>query len=85
MTPPTTQQLYNEELPRVERKVYDNWRHGVKITETFLRHEDETYWQTSYHRSTDGETHELRDGTAKITRVYPRQINITTYESTPQK
>jgi hypothetical protein len=78
---PTCEQLSNEELPLADRKVDDSWRHGVRVTAVYRRDEDGTFWQASYRLSTDGETNELSEGLAKIVQVFPREINVTIYES----
>jgi hypothetical protein len=80
-TAPTCEQLFNEELPLADRKTDDSWRHGVHVTEVYRRDEDGTFWQAKYRLSTDGETNELREGDAKIVQVFPREINVTIYES----
>jgi hypothetical protein len=80
-TAPTCKQLFNEELPLADRKTDDSWRHGVRVTEVYRRDEDGTFWQAKYRLSTDGETNELRDGDAQIVQVFPREINVTVYES----
>lgn len=78
---PTCEQLSNEELPLADRKVDDSWRHGVRVTAVYRRDKDGTFWQASYRLSADGETNELAEGLAKIVQVFPRQVNVTIYES----
>lgn len=57
-----------------------SWRHGTYETAIFKRKADGTFWQASYRSSTDGETNELRDGSATIVRVYPKEVTTTIYE-----
>lgn len=71
MTKPTCDEIWNEELKQVERNVDDGWRHGVYVSEVYYRTSDNTYWNASYQRSTDGETNGLREGDADISQVEP--------------
>lgn len=80
---PTCEQLSDDELPSVFRESDDSWRHGVRVTQVFHRESDKTYWRAHYRLSTDGETNELAEGRADITRVYPHQVTTTVYKSTP--
>ncbi len=84
MDAPTCKQLMNEELETVLRTSDDSWRHGSYITEVFFRDTDSTYWEAYYRRSGDGETNELREGSATITRVYPEQVTTTIYVASPK-
>ena len=45
----------------------------------FKRVSDTTYWQAHYRVSTDGETHELREGDADVSRVYPHEVKAVVY------
>ena len=56
-----------------------SWRHGVRRTTVFKRVSDTTYWQAHYRVSTDGETHELREGDADVSRVYPHEVKAVVY------
>jgi len=56
-----------------------SWRHGLRVTDTFKRLSDSTYWSAHYRLSTDGETNELREGVAIITQVEPYIIEVTKY------
>jgi hypothetical protein len=69
---PTCEELWNEELgDAIWQDADPSWRHGCYINEVYKRESDGTYWRASYRRSTDGETNELREGTAKIVQVEP--------------
>jgi hypothetical protein len=85
MTPPTCKQLWNEELKRVASEADPTWRHGSYMAEVFFREEDATFWQVEYRKSTDGETNELREGSASITQVYPHEVMTTVYTTEPTK
>ena len=76
---PTHEQLFDEEFPRGDRHVLDDWRHGVTVTEVYLVGDD--YYQARYRVSIDGETNGLRDGNVRILQVFPRQINVTVFEA----
>lgn len=80
---PSCEALAEEEYPSVYRFADDTWRHGSRVTQVFHRAEDDTYWQAEYRLSTDGETNELTEGLATITRVYPYQITVTKYKKEP--
>jgi len=43
--------------------------------------DDGTFWEAKYQESTDGEYNGLRDGDARITQLFPKQITITVYEA----
>ncbi len=80
MEKPTCEQLFDREgYYQVERKVDDGWRHGVYVTEVYLREWDRSYWMATYRLSTDGETNELREGLADIQQVSPREITTTSW------
>ncbi len=81
---PTAEEMLEEEgLKSVHREADDSWRHGAYIYQVFYREADNTYWAASYDLSSDCETHGLRDGTASITQVYPREVTTITYVSKP--
>lgn len=82
MTPPTKEQLFEEELEEVLDSVHTGWRHGATHITTYHRFEDNTYWEAVYRVSTDGETHELRDedyGMCRIYQVEPYEETVTRY------
>ena len=80
METPTCEELFDEDgFKSVHREADDSWRHGSYISEVFLRESDNTYWRASYALSTDGETNELREGTASITQVAPKEVSTITY------
>lgn len=88
--PPTCDELaaYDnyEDSPDIEpvsRHSDPSWRHGTRETTVFHRKSDSTFWQACYRQSTDGETNELREGLATITRVYPHQVMTTVYKAEP--
>jgi hypothetical protein len=79
---PTCEELFDIDptlFTMVERQVDPSWRHGVYMSDVYRRLSDDTYWCAEYRKSTDGETHELRDGIAAIEQVFPRQITKTEY------
>jgi hypothetical protein len=78
MTPPTCEQIFDEELQRVQEKISD-WRHGARVSAVFMRASDSTFWLAKYRRSTDGETNELREGLADISQVEPYEVKTTEY------
>lgn len=81
MEKPTHEQLLDEDgLKSVHREADDSWRHGSYIWQVFHREADDTYWGTSYELSNDGESHGLREGTANISQVTPKETITTTYE-----
>ncbi len=81
MDKPTCQQICDEELDDPVLVEDDtSWRHGYHRYAVYHRKEDNTFWSVNYRASTDGETNELREGTAKITEVTPVQKTITVYE-----
>lgn len=81
--PPTCEEICEEELESVEREIDNSWRHGCYIYEVYRRQSDDTYWAVSYRLSTDGETNELREGSAEISQVFPvtETITVTKYVS----
>lgn len=81
LPPPTCSDLFNELLPLVDTKDDMSWRHGSRRTEVFHRESDNTFWSAYYCVSTDGETNELREGMAEISRVVPKQVTTTIYEA----
>lgn len=85
VTPPTHEELCEDEvnIKSVYRDVDPSWRHGVYIDEVFHRVSDNTYWEVSYRRSTDCETHELRERICPINRVYPVRTVTTKYVTKP--
>jgi hypothetical protein len=79
-TAPTCEQLLDEDgVKSVKRETESGWRHGVEHCETFHRPADNTYWQVNYRVSTDGETHELRDGGVPIVQVEPVESTVILY------
>lgn len=80
MNKPTCEQIFNEELELVTERADPSWRHGCNMTAVFKR-DDGTFWEAKFQVSTDGETNGLRDGDARITQVFPKQITITVYEA----
>ncbi len=84
MEKPTCEQLFERDgYSQVWREVEDGWRHGVYVTEVFLRKEDVSYWMASYRLSTDGETNELKEGLADIQQVSPRETTTTSWVVVP--
>jgi hypothetical protein len=84
MEKPTCEQLLDEDgVKRMSCEDDGSWRHGVYRTEVYLREVDGTYWRAGYRVSTDGETHELRDGGARIVQVQPVEKTVTVYEPVP--
>lgn len=82
---PSCEDLWEEnEFEEVDTIIVDEWRWG-NVYETIYRDrripEDQppVYWAASYRRSTDGETHELREGDAVIYRVRPVEKTVTTW------
>lgn len=77
---PTCEDLFEQDgFKDVHREADTSWRHGAYISEVFLRESDNTYWMANYRLSTDGETNELREGTAEIVQVEPFEKTITDY------
>ncbi len=64
------------------------WRWGVVQREVFRRKSDGTLWAATWRQGigdmNQGEAN-LRDGTAKIVRVYPHQKTVTVYGTEPSK
>jgi hypothetical protein len=82
ITKPICEELFNKELGDPVHKEDDaSWRHGSYRTEVYHRVLDNTYWQASYRVSTDGETHELREGIAEIVQVWPYEKTVTEYRT----
>lgn len=79
---PTCEELFEEVgFTEVQRETESGWRHGTDETRVFRRKSDGTFWQVCYRVSTDGETNELREGTAEIGQVKPRQVTVTEYHA----
>jgi len=77
---PTCEELDDGDgFERVHHETDATWRHGSYVTDVFHRKADDTYWMAAYRLSTDGETNELRDGEAEISRVKPVQKTVTDY------
>lgn len=82
---PTCDELFNDEgVKSVLCEADASWRHGSYITEVFQREADGTFWEAFYRKSGDGETNELREGTASIRRVYPFETTVTRYAAQPK-
>ncbi len=80
MSKPTCEDLFEEVgYESVNRESDDSWRHGAYIDEVFKRQSDGTYWLASYRLSSDGETHELREGHAVISEVVPVEVTTIRY------
>ncbi len=80
---PTCDEICNELLTEISSEAQTGWRHGVDKYNVYHRESDNTYWGVSFRLSTDGETNELREGTAQISRVYPRTVIKTDYYLNP--
>lgn len=76
---PTCEELFNGELLEVHRESDDSWRHGSYVTQIFHREVDSTWWAAAYALSTDGETHGLREGSAEIYQVVPKQVTTISW------
>lgn len=78
---PTCEEILEEELRQVSRKLDDSWRHGNRVSEVYHREADDTFWSVKYRRSGDGEYCELREGDAVIKQVWPvsKTIVVTDY------
>lgn len=72
-------------IVRVHRESDASWRHGTRETQVFHRKADDTYWQAQFRLSTDGDTNELAEGLATITRVYPHQVTVVAYRPEPAR
>jgi hypothetical protein len=80
IVPPTCKEIFNETgFECVERRDNAGWRHGHYRNEVYRREADSTLWSVCYRVSTDGETNELREGTAEISQVEAYQKTITAY------
>lgn len=79
ITPPTCEEIYNEELELVHTEADPSWRHGCYIYEVYNRESDNTFWAVNYRRSTDGETNALREGLADVKEVEPYEVTRTEY------
>jgi hypothetical protein len=85
-TPPTCEQLFKRDgFTKVSDEVVEPWRWGTVHETIYRRTSDETFWSACYRVGNEGETHELRDGGASITRVYPRSKVVTVYTTTPEQ
>ncbi len=78
MKTPTNENIWNEELTQV-LEFSRPWRHGELVADVYKREEDSTYWRVEFCRSSDGETNELREGNATITRVRPVEVITINY------
>ena len=86
MRPPTCDEIFNNELREPVLRADDaTWRHGCYRTEVYYRYTDGTHWRATYRVSTDGETNELREGLARMVRVYPHEVMTTVYREDPPK
>lgn len=83
MPEPTCDQLFNEEGYEQVDTLLTPWRHGTFQICAFRDEADGTYWKAKFRVSSDGETHELRDGTASISQCWPREVTITVYDDKP--
>jgi hypothetical protein len=84
MVKPTGQELLEEVgYKKCFSESDPSWRHGSYETGVWHRESDHTYWEACYRVSTDGETHELRDGEAEDTihQVIPETVETTIYKS----
>lgn len=83
MTPERLAELFTvEELQPISRESDPSWRHGTRETWVF-EPAPGVFWEASFRLSTDGETHELREGCAGVRRVYPVTETVTAYRSAP--
>lgn len=86
MNKPTCADLYGEDGDGTDGyeladTVNDpSWRHGLRVTATYLRKSDNTYWSAHYRLSTDRETHELAEGLADIYEVEPFKVEVIKFK-----
>ena len=83
MEKPTCEELLEEiGCEKVYSESDTSWRHGSYETGVWHRESDDTFWRAKYRVSTDGETHELRDGEAEetICQVSPKVVETIVYE-----
>lgn len=80
---PTCEQICDKRGFGLVHTTREPWRHGNYVTAVYLREADKTYWKVLYALSTDGETNELREGGAEISRCWPFQKMVTAYLDTP--
>ena len=80
MEKPSCEDLLEEDgYEEVLRESDASWRHGTYEHRVYKRLSDETFWAADYRLSTDGETNELREGSATIYQVEPKQVTVTSY------
>jgi hypothetical protein len=83
---PTCEDLFRHDegdvYIEVQHETETGWRHGHYVCDVFHRASDDSYWSASYRVSTGGDTNELREGFAEISRVIPveKTIVITEYK-----
>ncbi len=70
------------DFEQVSRKTTP-WKYGTNEAIVFKRLSDGTFWRACFCRSSDGETHGLRDNDVEILRVYPHQVMSTVYRVAP--
>lgn len=86
MNAPTCAQLYGEDGDATQGYVLvhtvndPSWRHGLRVTGTYLRQSDSTYWSAHYRLSTNGETNELAEGLADIYEVEPFKVEVIKFK-----
>ncbi len=76
---PTCEEIFDELLEFIKQTISREWRHGVHREEVYFRKSDNTYWGVAYSVSTDGETHDLREGDADIYQVEPKEVKTVEY------
>lgn len=80
-TPTSEDLLYGAGFTTVSKIDEAGWRHGVDRKQVWRRDADGTFWASAFKVSTDGETHELRDGEAPIYQVWPHEVKTVVYRS----
>jgi len=63
--------IWNLELDPVYKESDTSWRHGEYRTEVYYEENTRTYWMTTYQLSNDGETNDLREGSAVFDQCWP--------------
>lgn len=75
VTPPTLDEIWNEEHPEIDRDLVSKTRWGTIESRIVRRESDNTYWKAGWEVTSDG----WQRDTATVVRVEPYEVTVTQY------
>ena len=79
-TPPTCEQILEDELTLIEPVIVGRWRHGTVHRDIYKREDDGSFCAVQFRYQHNAEESDLTDGTATIIQVQPVPKTVTVYE-----